>query len=412
MKIGLAVILLLACLLSVTSCGRVDRSGVVVIWEHMEPIERVLCDRHIELFREAHPEFAHIEIQRVHFRVEDLRTQFQTAALAEAGPNLVYAAADVIGPFQIMGLIRSLDGFLDAEEFARFDRSALPTLHDSVYGLPDQVGNHLTLTANGGLVDSIPDNTDEWVEQLRELTRDEDEDGRPEIYGLVYNMIEPFWLVPWLGGFGGWVLTDDGTPTLDSEGMAGALCFLRSLRDLGVVPLECDYPQADTLFKEGRAAYIINGPWCWSGYQDLGIDVKLGPIPRVSSTGLWPSPMTSAKCYMVNRFLDPATVECTRALLRFLTSAEAQAALAREMGVLPADLSARTIPGVADDPLQVASRDQIVKGRIMPIIPEMRLVWDAMRPAYQSVLNGGSDCATAGARMQAKAEKDIREMKQ
>ena len=32
----------------------------------------------------------------------------------------------------------------------------------------------------------------------------------------------------------------------------------------------------------------------WQRYRDGGLDVQLAPIPMVSETGLWPSPMTSA----------------------------------------------------------------------------------------------------------------------
>jgi maltose-binding protein MalE len=46
----------------------------------------------------------------------------------------------------------------------------------------------------------------------------------------------------------------------------------------------------------------------------------------------------------------------------------------------------------------------------MPIAPELRAVWDAMRPAYQSVLGGTLNPREAAAKMQADAEAKIREM--
>lgn len=394
------------------ACGRVDRSATVTVWEQMDPEEQVLFDGLVEQFRDAFPEYAGFEIRRVHYRTEDLQTNFQTAALGYGGPNLIYGPADKVGPYSIMGLILPLEEFLGPEELERFDQQALPILEGHVYGLPDQVGNHLTLVANLSLVDSIPGETDAWLEQLERLTVDEDNDGRPEVFGLVFNMIEPFWLVPWLGGFGGWVMDEAGQPTLDSEAMAQALAFLKRLKDLEVVPRECDYPLADTLFKEGRAAYVINGPWSWEGYRGLGIEIGLAPIPRVSATGRWPSPMTATKCYSVNAYFDPATTACTAALLRWVTSEQAQVEKALAMGVLPADLQARARPEVAADPIQEASRNQIDKGRLMPIVPEMRAIWDAMRPAYQSVLNGELDPAEAARQMQKLAVRTIEEMKE
>ena len=394
------------------SCGHVDRSRSVIVWEQMDPQEQILFDRHVEVFRQRHPEFASFTIERVHYRVEDLQTQFQTAALAYGGPNLVYGPADKIGPYQVMGLLMPVEELLPPAEIARFDRSLLPILDDKVWGLPDHVGNHLTLVANRALVDTIPDNTDDWVRQLRALTVDRDGDGKPDQYGLVFNLLEPFWLVPWLGGFGGWVMDDQQRPTLDTPAMVDALDFLRGLRDDRVVPLECDYPLADTIFKEGRAAYIINGPWSWEGYRAVGIEIGLAPMPRVSATGLWPTPAISAKCYSINRYLDPATRECTAALMSWLTGREVQVDLARELSVQPGDSEAARDPSIQDDPVLIASRRQIDKGRLMPIVPEMRAIWDTMRPPYQSVMNGEMDSADAARQMQQQALTMIERMRE
>lgn len=409
---NLLTALLVAATLLPGGCGRVDRAGQVVIWEQMDPRERTLLEKHIAEFRAAHPEFAHFRISRTNYNTEDLRTQFQTAALAFGGPNLVYGPSDQIGPFTIMGLIEPLDELLPPGTLERFDPSGLPVLQGHVWGLPDQVGNHLTLVANTDHVDAIPESSGEWVEQLRRLTVDADGDGRPEVYGVVFDRVEPFFLVPWLGGFGGWVMDGEAAPTLDSQGMIDALAFLKSLVDAGVMPRECDYQLADTLFKEGRAAYIVNGPWSWDGYRGAGVPIRLAPLPRIDATGLWPSPMTAAKCYSVNRSLDPASREATIALLLWLTSPEVQADLARELAVLPADLTVRERPELVADPLLAASRRQVDKGRLMPIVPEMRAIWDAMRPAYQSCLAGRLTPAEAAAEMQSRAVRLMKEMRE
>ena len=395
-----------------SGCGRVDTSRSIILWEQMDPKEQQEYDKHLESFLLTHPEFAEFSFERVHYRPEDLQTQFQTAALAYGGPSLVYGPADKIGVYAIMGLLMPINELLPPSEIERFDPLALPIIDDQVYGLPDNVGNHLTLVANMALVDTIAANTDDWMKQLREATLDEDGDGKPEQYGLVFNLLEPFWLVPWLGGFGGWVMDENFAPTLDTMAMQGALEFLIKLRESHVVPRECDYPLADTIFMEGRAAYIINGPWSWQGYREAGIDIKLAPIPMVSETGLWPTPMTSAKCYSVNRYLHEETRLCTAALLEYMTSREVQLELARNLSVQPSDLEARSDPEILKDETIRASRDQINKGRLMPIVPEMRAIWDAMRPNYQSVLNGELTPEEAASRMQLRAVTMIERMRE
>jgi len=406
------ILIVMSMLPGLLSCGRIDRSRSVIVWEQMDPQEQIFFDEHVAEFQRRHPEYADFTIERVHYRTEDLQTQFQTAALAYGGPNLVYGPADKIGPYSIMGLLMPVEELLPQSEIDRFDQVALPILDGHVWGLPDQIGNHLTLVANKGLVSEVATDTDTWIKQLAELTVDEDGDGKPEQYGLVFNLLEPFWLVPWLGGFGGWVMNDESWPTLDSPAMVGALTFLSDLKQSKVVPLECDYPLADTLFKEGRAAYIINGPWSWEGYRSAGIDIQVASIPLVSSTGLWPSPMTSAKCYSINRYMDEATRECTAELLKWLTGTEVQIALAKGLSVQPSDLKAGQDPGIVNDEVQLASREQIARGRLMPIVPEMRAVWDAMRPSYQSVMNGELSPEDAAPAMQKRAATMIERMRE
>jgi len=77
-------------------------------------------------------------------------------------------------------------------------------------------------------------------------------------------------------------------PTLDSPAMVKALVFVRDLKTrYRVMPKECDYQQAETLFEEGKAAMIINGPWSCGGYIAARIDIGLTPIPKMRA--IWES---------------------------------------------------------------------------------------------------------------------------
>jgi maltose-binding protein MalE len=51
-------------------------------------------------------------------------------------------------------------------------------------------------------------------------------------------------------------------------------------------------------------------------------------------------------------------------------------------------------------------------GKPMPVVSEMRVIWDSMRPSYQAVLNGSKTPEQAAKEMQELAVKLIREMKE
>ena len=57
------------------------------------------------------------------------------------------------------------------------------------------------------------------------------------------------------------------SPALDTPEAVEPYRFIKSLRDkYEVIPANCDYELADTLFKTGHAAMIINGDWSWADY--------------------------------------------------------------------------------------------------------------------------------------------------
>jgi len=387
------------------ACG--SDSGGITIWHQMSPegreVLRKLCDEWGEK--------NDVEITILYKETEELRSSYQTSALAGGGPELVYGPSDQVGPFSVMGLIKPLEDIIPDTILKQFDTMGLVKFEGNLYQLADRIGNHLCLVYNKELLPEPPMNTDRMVEIGKELTEDIDGDGNPDSYGLVWNYTEPYFFVPWLGGFGGWVMDELGRPTLNTEANVRALSFLVYMRDTAkIVPPECDYDIADALFKEGKAAMIINGPWSWGGYSRAGLDFGLARIPRISQTGKWPTPMVSPKGYSINANVGPQKIGKVLDLMIFLTSSKAQLEYTRVLKTIPSNLEAKNDPAVTDNPIVSQSQSQIEVGRVMPVRPELRAVWDAMRPPYQSVLGGSISPQEAAVEMQKLAEKKISEM--
>jgi arabinogalactan oligomer/maltooligosaccharide transport system substrate-binding protein len=60
-----------------------------------------------------------------------------------------------------------------------------------------------------------------------------------------------------------------------------------------------------------------------------------------------------------------------------------------------------------NNPALLASMEQIEHGRPIPIVPQMRQIWDGMRGPYQLVMNGAITAQEAARLMQREAEKNI-----
>ncbi|MBU1919834.1 extracellular solute-binding protein [bacterium] len=390
------------------SCSKDDGILRLQLWHQMQPEDRAVLERVVKAYDNARDS---LQITVIYKETEELRSAFQSAALAGLGPDLIYGPSDQVGPLATMQFIKGLDQLFDPERLAEFDPRCVVAYHDSIYMIADRIGNHLTLVYNTDLLPEPPQTTDDLIRMGKEATKDLNGDGVIDQWAIVWNFTEPFFFVPWLSGFGGWVFDDEGNPSLNTDAVVHAFEFVKALRDtFKIIPPDCDYNTADVMFKEGRAAMLINGPWSWSGYENAGIPMKLARIPMVSSTGLWPAPMIAPLGYSIRAAIPEKNLQASVALLNYLLSDSVQQQFVKATGVIPASLALREDPNYLSRPNMAESLSQLDVGRPMPVNPELRAVWDALRPAYQSVLGGNMSAKEAARWAQQLAEQKIREM--
>jgi len=382
-------------------------------WETLEgPLDENVLDPLIKKFQAKYPK---ITVERTHSgSVEDLRQNAQTAYMGGKGPDVVWSPFDHVGPFSIMGIAQPLDKLMSQEMKDKYIDAALPgmSLHGKTYGVPVTMGNHLMLMYNKNIVDQAPETWSELIKVAKENTVDKDDDGLMDKYGLVYNLNEPFWWVAFHGGLGGWVFDKEYNPTLNTEPTVDALKFVHDLKyKYQIVPKESSYDIADSLFKEGNAAFIINGVWALGSYKEnKKIDLGVAPIPKFEKTGKYGQPMTSGYGLIMFSDLPEQKQIAVMKFIDFMTSTAAQE-LFVENNFLPSNKQAYGLPQIQNDPIMKGSARQLRLGRAMPIVPEMRGVWDAIRPALQSVMSNDLAPAAAAEQMQKQAEENIKSMK-
>jgi len=194
--------------------------------------------------------------------------------------------------------------------------------------------------------------------------------------------------------------------------MKKSLEFMQGLKKNGVVPAECDYVVADTLFKDGKAAFIINGDWSYSDYAKvLGDDMGLARVPKVPG-GDYYTPSTAVQGIFVAEGLDPEVEAGAAKFIEYLTRKDVQMAVTAKNKTLPVNKEAANDPAVKDDAFLSGSVNQMLVGKAMPVVPEMRAVWDAIRPNQEDIMNNKSTPAEAALKMQKLAEEKIAEMNQ
>ncbi len=395
-------------LFTLFSCGEQEKNtSTINIWHQMHyetrKVLREVCDQ----YEAQNPA---IQINLIYRETEELRSNFQSSAMGGSGPELIYGPSDQVGPFAAMGIIQPLDTLFDERFFNTFVDNAIVSYQGNKWMVGDVVGNHLMLLYNKDLVSSPPKDTDELIALGKAHTIDVNGDGKMDRYGLVWNFTEPFFYAPWLGGFGGWLITEENQPDLDSEANRKGFAFIKSLRDEHkIIPRECDYEIANAMFLSGEAAMIINGDWSWGNY--LGkVDFGIARIPKVSETGYWPTPVVSAKGYSINANAQGKKLEEAKQLLQYLTSAEVQLFFTERVNSQPSSKAALIAESIIENEILKASAVVVEVGRPMAVAPEMRAIWDALRTQYQAVLGGNISPEIAATLAQKNALKQIQLM--
>jgi len=409
MSMGLfaVVIVATACGGGTSSSNNTEPTADIQIYSQKDPGLEDLLKTQITAFEGIHKT---ITVKIVHYETEQLRTNFQTAAIAHSGPELVYGPNDNIGPWVTLKILQPIDTVMGSDFVKEFSSNAVGAVSykGHVYAAPDINGNHLMLLYNKKLVTgAAPQNTDQLISMAQGLT-----DKSKNQYGLAFNENEAFWLMPWLGGFGGAVFDYSTKPTLNTQAMIDALTFERSLKTQGVAPATADYAKADSLFTAGQAAFLINGDWSLSGYKKaLGDNLGIAPLPMVTKTGKWAAPYTASRGYSINAAASGDKLKAAKLFLQFISQASENVKVA-PLGNIPANAAAANDPTVKNDPLLGASAAALVHGVPQPIVPEMRAIYDAIKTPLADVMNGKQDPAAAAAVMQKDAETRIAQLQQ
>ena len=111
----------------------------------------------------------------------------------------------------------------------------------------------------------------------------------------------------------------------------------------------------------------------------------------------------------MNVYLEGKELQIATELLHYLTSSKIQLEFAKKFNLIPTRVDLMADSTLNADPLYQAATDQLRVGQPMPVITELRWIWDGMRPAYQGIFTGDFTPEQAAKRMQSDALQLIKE---
>ena len=381
-----------------------ERPNELVIWHQKTGAEREFFEEAIREYNRRHPAEELVALYR---EGEEMRSAFIIAAVAGQGPDLVFGPADNVAVFAETRVIRPWNEVLAPEFLAGFTGEGIVRWKDKPWLVADQIGNQLMLVYDRQAVAEPPETLGELIELGRTATLSVD--GETERYALTWNYAEPYFFIPFLTGFGGWIADKDGNPTLDTPEMRRALQFVLDLRDKhGLIPRYEDYNTANLMFLRRRAAMIINGPWSWADY-DVPERSMIALLPINEETGLRCRPIVAAKGYALNINTPAEKFDFVRRALAYLTGEEIQLSMASRLFTTPTLKTVIESPAFRDNPVLQLALEQARNSIPMPVDNRIRFIWDGFREPYRRVFTDDLPPDEAARLMQREAERRISE---
>ncbi|MFI1012486.1 extracellular solute-binding protein [Streptomyces sp. NPDC020965] len=364
-------------------------SGSITWWDTSNEAEGPTYDKLVKAFQDEYPK---IRVTRTSVSFDQAEQKFKTAAQSGKGaPDVIRTDVGWSAGFANLGYLQPLDGTPALDGAADFLPGPLATAKwkDETVGVP-QVTDTLGLLYNKEIfkragITKPPATWDEFIATAKTIK------AKTGITGTQLNP-EGYFSLPFLYGEGGDMLDVDAQKiTVNSpeavKGMETALKLARP--DVALKPASTDgYVAAQTSFKDGKIAMVINGPWSVSdsyGGKAFKDKANLGitGIPA-GATGKAAAPIGGHN-YSVYR--GSKNKDASYLFLKFMASAKSQELTAKEINTLPTRKSAYTA-AVTADPAKKAFQQALTVAKTRPVIPGVGDLFVAFDQHYVKILRG------------------------
>jgi multiple sugar transport system substrate-binding protein len=399
---------LLLCLLALGGCEilptpKADKVIHLTLWQGVNPPpNRDILQKLVDKFNLTHP---NIQVESLYVGQQDQQMpKILSAVVGNAPPDLLWYNPTISGQLVELGAILPLnDKLAKSSVIKEID----PTLYASMqyknllWSVPFATNNvgvyyRPSLFKDAGIT-KLPQTWTEFKQVAKKLTRDINNDGKIDQYGLLLpggkGEFTVFTWLPFMWSSGGKLVNDHtqnaaGVNLADNQGAIFALEFWRSLLTEKIAILsapERGYEINDLV--TGKVAMQITGPWSLGEFQQSGVDVDVFPIP----ININPATIIGGE----NLFIFKTTPEREQAAFQFAEyamSADFQTELALGTGYLPVNLKSRQSPEyqkfLAKQPQIKVFLEQAKFGLSRPIFPGYNRISDNLGRAIEAVLLG------------------------
>ena len=325
-----------------------------------------------------------VEVQAV---ATELQTNFVTANSAGNGPDIVVGAHDWIGNLVQNGAIEPLQ--LTPDQLAGYSEKAVQstTYDNKLYGVPYGV-EAIALYRNTDVAPDEPKTLDDAIAAGQAAVKAKKVDSALNL--PVGELGDAYHMQPILTSMGGYLFgqqpNGEYVPTDLGIGKPGSIEAAKKISELGkqkVLRTSISGDNSIALFTEGKAAFLVSGPWALGDIKESGIPYAVQPIPGFEG-GEPARPFMGAQAFMVaSGAKNPAFAQ--EFISSTVNTEDAMMTLFELTNLPPSMTSVQE--SVQDDDIALFA-EAANAGDPMPAIPEMAAVWEPLGKAYAAIVGG------------------------
>ncbi|AFZ42392.1 carbohydrate ABC transporter substrate-binding protein, CUT1 family [Halothece sp. PCC 7418] len=322
-----------------------------------------------------------------------------TAVVGEVPPDMLWFVPQLTGQLVELGAIRPLNDWLDQSSVKdEIDPVLLNSmeLNNQIWSVPFATNNAAifyrpSLFAKAG-IETPPQTWEELEEAAEKLTKDFDQDGLVDQYGMFLSLGKGEWTVftwlPFVYSAKGELLTEQKQPNLVNEGTIEALEFGSKLVQNNWATLSA--PERGYIldqFLSGGAAMQVTGPWTLGQLSQTDVDYDVFPFPKKKQQ--------SAVVGGENLFVFKTNPEREKACFEFLEyvlSESFQTEWALRTGYLPINLKSQQSEDyqqfVEENPVLKVFLEQMEVAEVRPILANYSRLSENLGRAIEASLLG------------------------
>lgn len=221
----------------------------------------------IDEFQKQHPD---VTIEWTQIPRDDYANQMTTLFASGSPPDIVHLASFEYQGFADNGWIEDLGPWI---EKSQLDLTGWAGQNVCVWKGTTNCIMLLyfgyVMGVNQALLDEagvpVPTDWDSYIDAARKLTVDKDGDGITDVYGTGVHLVAgsgyAIDILNFLLSTGGGWTDKDGKVTINTPETIAGLDRWRTIVEEGLTPMDISGGEVSQLFKEGRVAMQIQGPW-------------------------------------------------------------------------------------------------------------------------------------------------------